>query len=531
MYFNSRSRLFHYGVAVAAVLTALIIAVLLKSAVDERNAYLLFVTAIAVSAGYGGIGPGILSTVLSGLVIDLLFLAPRFSLFSHTRPQLIDLAMFVTVGLVASVASQVLHNTQRRAEIARADAESTRHSLTFLADASVKLDSSLEYETTLKNVALMSVGALADWCSIEISEDGDSIRRVAVAHKDAAKVELVEQLQSRYPLNALGQNPVHKVLQTGQSDIYLDIPDSSLMAAARDAEHLSALRALQIRSYLCVPMRARGRTIGVIFFASARPDRYTTPDRILAEDLARRAALAVDNARLYRAAQEEIERRTQTEAELEHRQGEVVDLNERLRRSMIETHHRVKNNLQVIAAMIDMRTMDDETTVSMEEIRRLGAYVQTMAAVHDILTHESKEEAGIETVSAKVILSKLLPLMQQTGSGRNIEYELADVPLTPKQGTSLALLVNELISNAIKHGKGEITLRMAVSDNVASLEVCDDGEGLPEGFDPAKAANTGLDLILSLARWDLGGKACFSNRPEGGARVVVTFPVQKPLEA
>jgi two-component sensor histidine kinase len=185
----------------------------------------------------------------------------------------------------------------------------------------------------------------------------------------------------------------------------------------------------------------------------------------------------------------------------------------------------VKNNLQVIAAMIDMRVMEQDRPVSIDEFQRLGTHVQTMAAVHDILTHESKEGAGPRSISSQAILGKLLPLMRQTAGGREILATLEDVPLTPKQGSSLALLVNELISNAIKHGSGPIIVRMATRGASVILEVCDDGEGFPAGFDAETAANTGLDLIMSLARWDLGGGVEFLNRPEGGAQVVVTFPL------
>jgi two-component system, sensor histidine kinase PdtaS len=106
-----------------------------------------------------------------------------------------------------------------------------------------------------------------------------------------------------------------------------------------------------------------------------------------------------------------------------------------------------------------------------------------------------------------------------------------DARLPVRQGTSLAVLVNELVSNAVKHGRGDIGLSFGMlpgsngSGPRARLEVTDQGPGFSPDFDPAKAANTGVELIESLGRWDLQGEVEYANRPEGGARVVVTFPL------
>ena len=370
----------------------------------------------------------------------------------------------------------------------------------------------------------MAVPRLADWCAIDLAEDG-AVRTVAVAHRDPDKEELIRKLQSRYPLNAQGQNPLQKVLLTGETDVFREIPDSALVAAARDGDHLATMRSLKFRSFVCGPLRARGRTLGAVLFVCGAGEPGSTTDRALAEDLGRRAALAVDNAMLFRQAEREIEQRKVSEQALEDRKTEIEELNDRLSRAMVETHHRVKNNLQVVAAMIDMRLMEGERLVPSSELRRLGSYVYTMAAVHDILTHETKESAADTQVNAKVILDKLLPLMERTAGGRKLKYDTENALVTQKQSTSIALLVNEMVSNAVKHGHGDIHVNLHARNGNAILEALDDGEGFPPDFDPEKSSNTGLDLILSLSRWDLAGEVEFSNRPEGGARIAVTFPV------
>ena len=209
---------------------------------------------------------------------------------------------------------------------------------------------------------------------------------------------------------------------------------------------------------------------------------------------------------------------------LKKAQSEIEDLNLRLRRAMTETHHRVKNNLQIISAMVDMQLMNEEPTISSEEFRRLGSHVRTLAAVHDILTKESKMTGSQQTVSLREVLDKLLPIHQHTAPQCTIDAQIDDVSLSGRQGTSLALVINELISNAIKHGKKRVQIIVAQEDNGITVTVCDDGLGFPADFDPVKAANTGLELIESLVKWDLAGQVEYTNQPEGGAQVTLTLP-------
>ena len=100
-----------------------------------------------------------------------------------------------------------------------------------------------------------------------------------------------------------------------------------------------------------------------------------------------------------------------------------------------------------------------------------------------------------------------------------------DVHLVGRQVTTLALLTNELVSNALKHGRGTIEITFKVHGDQAAIEVCDDGPGFPEGFDASSAASTGLELVENLARWDLRGESAYNNRAEGGARIAITFPI------
>ncbi|HMG00463.1 MAG TPA: CHASE3 domain-containing protein, partial [Gemmatimonadaceae bacterium] len=131
----------------------------------------------------------------------------------------------------------------------------------LLGDASRVLASTLDYEKTLEAVARLAVGGLADWCAVDLAEADGKVRQVVVSHKDEAKIRWAKELNKRYPPDHSGPTGIGHVIRTGQAELYADISDAMLVAAARDADHLAIMRELQIKSALIVPMVARGRTL------------------------------------------------------------------------------------------------------------------------------------------------------------------------------------------------------------------------------------------------------------------------------
>ena len=217
---------------------------------------------------------------------------------------------------------------------------------------------------------------------------------------------------------------------------------------------------------------------------------------------------------------------------LEERTREIENLNERLQRSMTETHHRVKNNLQVISSLIEMQAFDYETVhqVPLEKFLQLKTHISTLSLVHDLLTKSVKENEDAQRVSAKVILERLLPMLQQTAGKGKLHYAIDDAVLTSQQCIALSLILNELVSNALKHGNTAAEVTLSVRDHEAVLTISDDGAGFPDGFDVRRAANTGLEVVTSLVRSDLKGTLRFSNREQGGGQVEVTFSLPQENE-
>jgi PAS domain S-box-containing protein len=186
---------------------------------------------------------------------------------------------------------------------ANARLEAQRRRLSVLSQAGETLSASLDSRHAVSELAKLVVPTLGAWCSIdEIAPDG-SIRRLAVHHHDPEKVALAKRLHEKYPANPDAPHGVPQVLRTGQTEWAADIPDEMLVTGARDAEHLALVRALGLKSYAVVPIKSRDRVLGALSLVTEGERRLDEDDLAFAEELARRAALALENARLYEAAE------------------------------------------------------------------------------------------------------------------------------------------------------------------------------------------------------------------------------------
>ena len=170
----------------------------------------------------------------------------------------------------------------------------------FLAQAGSTLTSSLDYEETLQRVAQLVVPGLADWCAVDVLDANQRLNLVAVAHVDPDKVAFARELRTRYPPDPNEDSGLYGVLRSGRPELYPELPDELLEQGIEDREQLETIRALGMRSVMLIPMDVAGRTIGVLTMVSAESGRaFDEDDLVFASDLARRAATAVENARLY----------------------------------------------------------------------------------------------------------------------------------------------------------------------------------------------------------------------------------------
>ena len=252
--------------------------------------------------------------------------------------------------------------------------EETRaeHRLRFVAETSELLASSLDYETTLDRVAHLAVPDIADWCAVDIWEETGDVRRLAVAHRDPAKEAWARELQERYPTDPYAPHGLYNVLRTGRSELYPEIPEAMLVAAAQDAEHLAIIREVGLRSAMIVPLVTRDRVLGAISFVTAESaNNFNEGDLALAEDLARRAAIAVDNARLFAAEQRARQAAEQAARRTALLQAVTAALSESLTPDQVAAVV-VDRGLSALGAVAGSVTLLTESGADLEIARAVG---------------------------------------------------------------------------------------------------------------------------------------------------------------
>lgn len=319
--------LVRYGAAVAFVGISLSLKLLLDPVMEGESPFLMFFTAVVLCALIGGLRAGLLATLLSALASDYFLLAPYYSLWIDDMGRLLALGIFVAEGVLICAIVEAMYSAGRRAESAFVSQTENQEALRFLAESSEALSSSLDYHATLASVARLSVPRLADWCAVDMIEEDGKLERLAVVHENPGKIALAKELQERYPPDPDATYGLPQVLRSGRSELMPEIPESLIEQHVSDEEHRALLRELGLTSCMVVPLVVREKPIGAITFVSAESGRhYEESDLELAEELARRAALAVDNARLYEEARQEIAERGRVEEELRGSLRELADL-------------------------------------------------------------------------------------------------------------------------------------------------------------------------------------------------------------
>jgi PAS domain S-box-containing protein len=409
----------------------------------------------------------------------------------------------------------------------------------FLANASSLLASTLDYETTLASIAQLTVPRLADWCVVAIVEEDEQTRVLAVAHVDPLKTEFARELSRRYPPNPNSQTGVSNVLRTGKSELYSEFPDEMLVAAARDDEHLKLLRELGVKSTMVVPLVARGRTLGAIGMISAESGhRFDKTDLALAEDLAHRAAFAVDNARLYREAQ-----KARAEAEQANRAKDEF---------LATVSHELRTPLNAIVGWSHMlrRNKFDEATLAraMETIER-NAKSQARL-IEDILDVSriimGKLRLDVHPVELAAVIEAAMDAVRPAADAKEIRLQsILDPRASPVSGdpSRLQQIVWNLVSNAVKFTPrgGRIQVRLERVNSHVEIIVSDTGQGinadlLPYIFDRFQQGDSsstrmhgGLGLGLAIVRHlvELHGGTVHASSP--GVGHGTTFTIKLPM--
>ncbi|HEV7280489.1 MAG TPA: PAS domain S-box protein [Pirellulaceae bacterium] len=397
----------------------------------------------------------------------------------------------------------------------------------FLADASAALAAVVDCRSTLQKVAWLAVPRFGEWCAIDLVEEGGSLRRLAVAHVDPAKVHLAHDLHRRYPPdpNALVGAP--HVARTGEPEICEDIPDSLLEAVAQDAEHLRILRELGLNSYLCVPLKTAGRTLAVITLVAGQGRRYGAADLALAEQLAGRAAVAIENTRLY---------------------DELRDADRRKDEFLAMLAHELRNPLAPIRSGLDLLEMmgTDEQIVEpmQQQVEQLVRLVDDLLDVSRIM--RGKVELRKQSVDLSAVVARAVetarPVIQAHGHSFS-QFLPSESTALDADPVRLAQAISNLLNNAAKYTErgGRIELTAKREGDQVRIEVRDDGIGmeadlLPRVFDLFTQAERaidrsqgglgiGLTVVKSLVEMHGGSVTAHSEGLGYGSAFTVRLPI------
>ncbi len=367
----------------------------------------------------------------------------------------------------------------------------------FLAEASSLLSQSLDYELTLKKVAELAVPNIATWCAVHILGEDGSLNQLAVAHEDPSKLKWAEKIRVKFPTDPNAPQGLPQVIRSATSELYHEIPDEMLVKASKDVEHLEILRQLGMKSIMMVPIVLRGKSIGAISFISAELGYlYDESDLLIAENLAARAAIAIENSQLYQKSQKEIEVRKKIEQEI------ISSLQEK-EILLKEIHHRVKNNLQVISSLLNLQSRTIKNEEALRIFREGEARIRSIALVHEQL-YKSQNLKSIRVDEYINNLMKML-LGSYGVSKDRIHFDIRVEKLLLEIDSLIAcgLILNELVSNSLKYAfpnqrKGSIKIEFTVSDDQAKMIVSDDGVGLSNDFNIETSDTLGMRLVKTL---------------------------------
>ena len=405
----------------------------------------------------------------------------------------------------------------------------------FLSRASdVLAASSLDYAATLRSLADLAVPTLGDWCAIYVSGADGGLDRLEVAHDDPAKVDAVEALRA-YPLHNTPVHSVIRVVETGEAVLMKTIPESAVDAVAPDAAHRKILEELGLRSAIIVPLTARGRTLGALAVVVGNAKReYGQDDLAVTQEFAHRAALAVDNARLFQRSQEANQAKSDFLATISHE----------LRTPL--------NAVTGYAELMQQGIPERLGAKSQEYIERIRLSARHLMRLIDEVLSFSRIESGRETLKLEqVSIPELLeemravvePLAHAKGLRLVVDFPEEEQSVRTDAGKLRQVLLN-LLDNAVKFTrKGEVSFAVRTVGDSVVFEVKDTGVGIRQvdrerifqPFSQAEPTTTrstgGAGLGLTLAQrliQLLGGKLSLASAPGSGATFTMQLPILGP---
>ncbi len=405
------------------------------------------------------------------------------------------------------------------------------YNLRFLAEVSKIFNSSLDYTRTLTSVATLIVSYIADFSIIDLIDANGLIYRVAVADADSQKIKIAQEMH-KYPPDPEVEGAIYEVARTGKP-ILIKKATKEWLSSVAHPEEKRIIHKLGLNSHIFVPLISRGRTIGVLTFASRSKNPFTQSDLILAEELASRAAVAVDNARLYHEAREAIRSRDEflsiASHELKTPLTSILLQLQIVLKGVQKTSKESKSNQQLLSLLQNTE----------QQSKKLSKLINDLLNISVIST--GRLQLDREKVDFSSVIDETLQRFHE--QLKRAKYK---VKVTMQQDiigywdrTRIEQVISNLIANAIKYGQGKpIKLELKRLNSHAQFTIQDHGIGIEPNFQNqiferfARGVSArdyrGLGVGLYISRQIIeahGGSIRLKSKPQEGSKFIIELPL------
>jgi signal transduction histidine kinase/ActR/RegA family two-component response regulator len=455
----------------------------LEPMLGPRVPFLTFFPMMFLLAWWGGLRPTIFGVIMSTVVLAYAVLEPISSFRVEALEYQFGLGIYAAVSLaagwlgerglkartLAKDSAQSAFEERERLRVTVAERERAEEAITFLANASTSLAALVDRESALQQAARLPIPFLADWCVVYVVDDHGAIDYHAHAHADPEMEKLLAEMLSKFPLDWNSNTATVRALRTGQSQLMAELPDPLLSSFTQSDEHREMVAKLGPHAVISVPLKIRDRTIGVIGLVACDPNRqYSQREVAIAESLAQRVVVAIDNARLFHAVKEASRQKDEFLAMLAHE---------------------LRNPLAAIRYAVVMGQMspEDDRAEMLDIIdRQTGNLAHLIDDLLDV-SRISRDKVTLrrEPVDVATLIEGAAttsrPLIQEKNHELSLDFPADSIPLYVDPTRAEQIIAN-LITNAAKYTNkgGRITVRAYAVDehNEAIIEVKDTGIGL-----------------------------------------------------